>query len=172
MIIRLARREDVEALCRIVREATRRMDEQGIHQWDDVYPNCAMLSKDVERQELHVLELESRIVGFVVINGYESPEYADVTWQYPGPTLVVHRLAISPAYERRGLAKRLMSYAEETAAFKGYNCIRLDAFTGNSAAFRLYEKLGYRRAGIVQFRMGPFYCYEKEINATHTKTRP
>lgn len=166
MVIRLASLEEVEVLCRIVRDATRQMDDQGVHQWDDVYPNRATLLMDVERQELHALEIESRIVGLVVINGDQSPEYSDVTWQYSGPALVVHRLAIQPAYQRRGLAKRLMSFAEETAATEGYNCIGLDAFTGNSAAFRTYEKLGYRRAGIVKFRMGPFYCYEKAIDAT------
>jgi ribosomal protein S18 acetylase RimI-like enzyme len=58
-----------------------------------------------------------------------------------------------------------MSFAEETAVTRGYDCIRLDAFTRNPAALALYESRGYRRAGTVHFRKGAFYCYEKAMRA-------
>jgi ribosomal protein S18 acetylase RimI-like enzyme len=172
MRIRLACQEELEALHGIVRDATRHMDEQGILQWDEIYPNKEILSKDVEKQEMHIIELEGRVAGFIVINEDQSPEYAATNWEYPGRALVVHRLTIDPVCQRRGLAKRLMGFAEEAAAVKGYNCIRLDAFTRNPAAFTLYENRGYRRAGKVHFRKGQFYCYEKEINAARLKLEP
>ena len=145
----------------IVKDATRHMDEQAIPQWDDIYPSDAILKDDIERQQMHLVEVEGHVAGFIVINEEQSPEYRDVAWQYSGQAMVIHRLTIDPAYERRGLAKRLMDFAEEVAATTAYACIHLDAFTQNPAAIALYENRGYRKAGKVRFRKGEFFCYEK-----------
>jgi RimJ/RimL family protein N-acetyltransferase len=53
-----------------------------------------------------------------------------------------------------------MRFTHEFACKRGYNTIRLDAFSGNPAVVALFERLGYRRAGSVHFRKGEFYCYE------------
>lgn len=163
MKIRLACIEELDVLHGIVEDAIRHMEQQGIAQWDEIYPNREILEKDLERQEMHVIELDDRVSGLIVMNEDQSPEYADVHWRYPGRALVVHRLTIDPGYQRCGLATRLMDFAEKTAALEGYNCIRLDAFTRNPGAFGLYEDRGYRKAGLVRFRKGEFYCYEKPI---------
>jgi ribosomal protein S18 acetylase RimI-like enzyme len=169
MRIRLAHRKELEVLNSIVKDATKSMDEQGIPQWDEIYPNKEILSKDIERQEMHVIEAGGRVAGLIVMNEDQSPEYEDVEWMYPGRPLVVHRLTIHPGYQRMGLATRLMDFAEEIAAIKRHACIRLDAFTRNTAAFTLYENRGYRKAGVVHFRKGEFFCYEKAIGAGNTK---
>lgn len=163
MKIRLGYPEELDVVHAIVKAATHHMDAQGIPQWDEIYPDRETLSKDIERQELHIIEVEDRIAGIIVLNEDQSPEYAALQWMYPGRALVVHRLTIDPAYQRKGLATRLMDFAEETATNKGYDCIRLDAFIRNPAACALYETRGYRRAGKVHFRKGEFYCYEKAL---------
>ena len=168
--IRLAHIEELDVLHGIVRDATRHMDEQGIPQWDEIYPNKLTLKDDVERGQMHVIEVEGRVAGFIVINEEQSPEYAEVAWEYSGRVLVIHRLTIDPTYQRRGLAMRLMDFAEEIAATEKYDCIRLDAFTRNIAAFTLYENRAYRMAGRVHLRKGEFFCYEKEISAGSGKT--
>lgn len=165
MRIRPAYIEEVDVLHGIVRDATRQMDEQGIAQWDEIYPNKPILAKDIESNEMHVIEPDGRVAGFIVINEDQPPEYAAVEWTYRGRTLVVHRLTIAPGYQRRGLATLLMDFVEETAAIRGYNCIRFDAFTLNPSALTLYENRGYRKAGTVLFRKGEFCCYEKAIKA-------
>lgn len=165
MTIRLARMKDLEVSHAIVKEATRHMDEQGIPQWDDIYPDKTTLLRDIKKQEMHVIEQDSRTVGIIVLNEDQSPEYASIPWKYEGLVLVVHRLTISPAHQSRGLASCLMKFAEDAAAIRSYNCIRLDAFTQNPAAITLYDKRGYRKAGTVHFRKGEFFCYEKPIKA-------
>ena len=79
------------------------------------------------------------------------------------PIGVVHRLMIWPIYMGRGLTKVLMHHVEEEAKRRGYRVLRLDAFLKNSAALRLYDCMGYRHAGEVRFRKGPFACFEKQI---------
>lgn len=163
--IRLARIEELDFVHGLVQEATRHMDNKGIPQWDDIYPGKAILNADIENQQMHLIEVEGRVAGLIVINEVQSPEYASVAWKHSGRALVVHRLTIHPDYQRRKLASYLMDFAEEKAATENYDCIRLDAFTRNPAAFTLYENRGYRKAGIVLFRKGEFFCFEKKISA-------
>jgi len=56
-----------------------------------------------------------------------------------------------------------MNFAEEYAIENNYKSIRLDAYSANVAAVRLYEKRGYNKIGQVFFphRKYPFYCFEK-----------
>ena len=170
--IRLARIEELDFVHGLVQEATRHMDNQGIPQWDDIYPSKAILNADIENQQMHVIEVEGRVAGLIVINEVQSPEYASIAWKHSGRALVVHRLTIHPGYQRHKLASNLMDFAEEMAATENYDCIRLDAFTRNPAAFALYENRGYRRAGIVRFRKGEFFCYEKKISAKRAINNP
>lgn len=163
MRIRTALPDDLDGMHGIVRAAIRHMETQGIKQWDAQYPSEQVLSRDIRCGHAHVLEQDRQIAGVIVLDDEQPPEYDMVHWSYLGRALVVHRLAVHPGYQRRGLAMRLMDFAESRTDSGGYDCIRLDAYTGNPAAFLLYEARGYRRAGLVQFRMGPFYCYEKDF---------
>jgi ribosomal protein S18 acetylase RimI-like enzyme len=140
------------------------MDSQGIVQWDELYPTREILAMDIERREMHVLEFEGKTAGFIVLNEHQEPEYAAVQWQFPGPALVVHRLTVHPAFQRRGFASRLMDFAEESASARHYAAVRLDAFTKNPGACVLYMNRGYRKAGIVRFRKGEFFCFEKNTD--------
>jgi len=167
--IRPAHIEELDILYGIVKNATRHMDGQGIPQWDDIYPSKVILKDDIEKQQMHVIEVEGRVAGLIVMNEDQSPEYANAAWCYFGRLLVVHRLAIDPTYQRRSLATCLMDFAEDAAASRGYHAIRLDAFTQNPGALALYERRGYRKAGTVRFRKGDFFCYEKQINPDKRK---
>jgi ribosomal protein S18 acetylase RimI-like enzyme len=164
MTIRPANIEDLEGVLAIVRKATRRMDNLGIPQWDDIYPNRSILQTDIEHQHMQVIESEGSIAGFTTLSEEQPPEYSAVSWLYPGRILVVHRLTIAPEHQGKNFASRLMDSAEEEAASRGYDAIRLDAFTQNPVAMSLYERRGYRKAGTVRFRKGIFFCYEKKLN--------
>lgn len=57
-----------------------------------------------------------------------------------------------------------MRFIESTFLGNGIQAVRLDAFSLNPYALRLYERLGYRKTGEVTFRKGVFYLYEKELS--------
>jgi GNAT superfamily N-acetyltransferase len=154
--------EELPAITDIVRKATHAMIASGIDQWDEHYPHADRLAADIESGTLHVIRCDRRPAGLVVLNGEQEPEYETVCWTVAGRPMIVHRLTVDPAYQRRGLATRLMRYAEAYAAGR-YDTIRLDAFLSNPAAVALYERLGYRRAGTVEFRKGTFVCFEKPV---------
>jgi len=162
--IRPAEMEDLKRVMAVVRNATCYMDKQNIDQWDDIYPNRITLRNDIEKGHLHVIENETGIAGFIALSPEELPEYNDVHWIYCGRVLAVYRLTIDPEHQGRKLASRLMDFAEKEAELKGFDTIRLDAFTENPQAVALYERRGYRKAGTVHFRKGLFSCYEKLIS--------
>jgi ribosomal protein S18 acetylase RimI-like enzyme len=137
------------------------MESEGIHQWDHIYPDRATLQTDIEKRHMQIIEMDGQVAGMLSINDEQSPEYRKVQWHYPGRALVIHRLTIAPTHRRQRLATRLMEFAERTAEIQGYDTIRLDAFTQNPGATGLYEHLGYKKAGTVQFRKGLFFCFEK-----------
>jgi GNAT superfamily N-acetyltransferase len=164
--IDLARPEDVEPLLALLRSCIQHLRAQGLDQWDELYPDQATVESDVRSGAALVARQGSRILGVVVLDEHQDPEYADVSWQLSeGPVVVIHRLMVAPASEGRGLARNLMQAAEERASALGYRSVRLDAFTKNPRALSLYPRLGYRDAGGIQLRKGAFRCFEKPLRA-------
>lgn len=76
----------------------------------------------------------------------------DPTGAYPHRTACLEAGATKPAYQRRGVATRLIREAERLAAENGYRRIGLAVgSTDNPVARRLYERLGYRDWGRGEF---------------------
>jgi ribosomal protein S18 acetylase RimI-like enzyme len=58
--------------------------------------------------------------------------------------LLVENLAVSPAFQGRGLGRKLMAHAEQIAASLGHGEIRLYTNKLFAQNIELYRKLGYR----------------------------
>jgi ribosomal-protein-alanine N-acetyltransferase len=56
-------------------------------------------------------------------------------------------LAVDPAHRRRGIARALVRWLEETALTAGSFLIGLELRAGNEAARALYHTLGYHELG-------------------------
>ena len=144
MDIRQAQPADLDAAMRIIQGCIAKMESQGIHQWDAVYPDRRRLQSDLDGGTLFVgADASGGVAAVMALDEEQSPAYADIDWQWrDGRVLVVHRLAVSPDCQGRGLAGRMMDFAEQVARQRGCGLIRLDAFVGNAAAQRLYARLG------------------------------
>ena len=140
------------------------MLRRGIEQWDDIYPTLEWFTADVSAGSLHIASVDNQIVGAFALNEKQDPEYVEVPWTFVDERVaVVHRLMVDPSAQGRGIARKLMRHAELLAAELGFGAVRLDAFTLNPQALRLYASLGYRDAGGVQLRKGVFRCFEKRL---------
>ena len=104
----------------------------------------------------------------MTLNREQDAAYQTVQWLGGEPVLVVHRLCVDPVHQGLGLGNRLIDFAEDYARRNAYASIRLDAYTGNPTAVRLYERRGCRNAGQVYFprRRPPFLCFEKILATT------
>jgi len=169
MEISLAKPEQLPELVRLYTACMRAMRAAGIEQWGEDYPTADIIKQDVDRGEMHVLgEQNGAIVAAICLNEDQNELYSTVEWTDAAPVLVVHRLCVAPERQRNGIAARMMDFAEERAWQEGYAGIRLDTYSGNPPAVRLYERRGYRRTGEVFFRGRPlpFFCFEKIFPAT------
>ena len=166
MQIRLATRQDLTALMTLVRRVVPLMRSTGNLQWDENYPNEAVFERDIDLRQLWIAEIGPDIAGIAAISMDQEPDYAQVGWDISEPAMVVHRLAVDPAFRGAGVASSLMQTAERIAVKRAISVVRVDTNTQNAATQRLFPKLGYQLAGEInlQFRPGlRFFCYEKRL---------
>jgi ribosomal-protein-alanine N-acetyltransferase len=70
--------------------------------------------------------------------------------QLESQTGYVVTLDVAPEWRRRGLARRLMAEVESRLQSAGAVRMELHVFTGNAAAIRFYEAIGYARTGVAE----------------------
>lgn len=166
MQIRLASLKDIDNIMDLIKHCIKDMQSHGIYQWNESYLTAEIFEEDIKSESLYILKDKSNYLGIIAINEEQSPEYQELKWLIEaGRALVIHRLAVNPEWQKQGIARQLMDFAEKYATEKGYTSIRLDAFSENPRALNLYERRGYNKVGQVFFpnRELPFYCYEKRI---------
>ncbi|MBH1941885.1 GNAT family N-acetyltransferase [Mobilitalea sibirica] len=161
---RIAHKNDLEEVISLYNEAIAHMLHSKIYQWDERYPNEEVLTEDIEKNELYVLTEKDKIIACVVINEDQDASYHSANWKYVSDKIaIIHRLCVHPRAQRKGIGKLLMKCSEEWICQQEYEAIRLDTFTNNHIARKLYEGLGYSYVGEVTFRKGVFLLMEKKI---------
>jgi GNAT superfamily N-acetyltransferase len=160
--IRHASPEDAPALLQLVRDCVAAMRAADIEQWDEIYPDAAVIARDIAAGTLQVMCDDDDIDACITIDRNMDPLWKDLDWNREGdPAAVVHRLMVHPSQQGRGLAKQFMRHAEAVARNMDCRSIRLDSFLQNPAAMALYSRLGYRPTGTAMMRKGPFAGFEK-----------
>ena len=163
--LRPARREEAEAVLSVFRRATEQMRRQGIDQWSEAYPSDQLLREDISEERMYILEAGGAFVSAVVLDSellpeeYEAGRWEDVTGRFG----VVHRLCVSPERQNEGWGRKTMGLAQSWFKEKDYTSVRLDAFSQNPYALRLYRSLGYRETGTVMLGHGLFILFEKHL---------
>lgn len=160
----LAQKSHLEEVYDLFVSAIKKMDEQGIPQWDELYPNKPILDEDIQKQELYITKIDGEIAAVYVLNEESDEQYSNGKWQYPNATYkVIHRLCVHPKFQNQKLGYRTMIYIENQMLQQGIETIRLDTFTQNPFSIRLYERLGFKKVGMAHWRKGDFHLMEKKI---------
>lgn len=136
-----------------------------------IYPVRATAEDALAREELYVLEEDGQILGAAKINRRQEEVYAQADWLHTAgedEVLVLHTLVIHPGAKGRGLGKQFVAFYEDLARAMGCTVVRMDTNQRNTAARSLYQKLGYREAGILpcEFNGIPgvwLVCLEKKL---------
>ena len=164
LIFRRATMDDLEEITQLYSDAISAMIQNNIFQWDELYPNHHILAQDILEEQLYIGSINGKTASAFVLNQSCDEVYKDGKWQYPEAVFyVLHRLCVAPSFQNKGIAKNTMLYLESMLIAKHIHVIRLDAFFFNPIALKLYEGLGYKKVGIVNFRKGPFFLMEKKL---------
>jgi len=117
-----------------------------------IYPTRATAQLAIENGDMFVLENNDTIIAAARINQIQGEEYKQAHWSFDADdckAIVLHTLAVHPAYSGCGFGTRFVSFYEDYAAQHGCTCLRLDTNVRNTAARALYKKLGYSEVSIV-----------------------
>lgn len=163
-MIRIAEEIDIKPIIAMTKACAKAMIAKGIYQWNEHYPNVTAFKNDIKRNELYVLEIDSKIAGCIVISTLMDEEYIPIKWLTKNENnTYIHRLAVHPKHQGLGYAQQLMDFAEQYAIENSYSSIRLDTFSQNKRNQKFYELRDYKRLGNIYFPKQselPFYCYE------------
>ncbi len=157
--------EDMTEILLLVKGAVAELEKNKIMQWDESYPAREDFLEDIQKNQLFVGCVRSRIVVLFVINQECDAEYASGAWREPEkPFAVLHRLCVHPEFQHKGIAKQALCYAERLALAEGKQAVRLDVYSHNPYAVSLYLGCGYQKVGAVEWRKGTFYLMEKYLD--------
>ena len=164
-MIALGSSKELDVILALTQACGKHMRENGIDQWDENYPDLENLRRDIDQENLFVYRKDGVVIGIVVLNETQDPEYAEIQWSTSDSdrNLVVHRLAVHPEHQGKGIARKLMDFSEDWARTQDYDAIRLDTYSQNPRNQKFYKNRGYTELGSVYLsykKEHPYFCYE------------
>ena len=163
-MIRTGDISDIDDILNITKSCALHMIQNDIYQWNEHYPDRSSFVNDAENQELYVYIKNGKVVACISICVNMDEVYLPVEWQTKNANnLYIHRLAVHPDFQKKGVGRILMDFAEKYAREKKFISVRLDTFSMNKRNLKFYESRGYERLEAIYFPKQsefPFYCYE------------
>jgi len=144
--IRTARREDLEALVRLLGilfsiEADFRPDAGRQRS------GLALMLAEPERRAVFVAETAGAVVGMVTVQIVVSTAEG-------GPAAIVEDMVVDPGHRFRGTGRRLLAAAVSWAGERGARRLQLLADRENDAALRFYVREGWHFTQLLCLRRG------------------
>lgn len=164
MRYRLGTINDLDDICELIKDAIIEMEKYGIYQWDEIYPARSDFEKDINNNDLYVVLDEDRLIAFYVISKECDEQYGNGDWKYDDASAyILHRFCVDPKVQNKGIGKNVLEHIENQIRDMGYKSLRLDVFTKNPFAQRLYRHNGYEVRGQAEWRKGRFDLMEKKL---------
>ena len=158
---------EIFEVARMFEDCKAYLEQRGILQWDESYPNKEYFESASSDENLFVLKEDGKIVGAMVLDEWQTPEWESADWtEVNGNPLILHSFCVHPDVQGKGYGKKMLQFAEDFTKGQNYPVLRLDAYSGNKSAVAFYKKRGYRKAGEVLLEGKPeghetYYCFEK-----------
>jgi len=166
MIIRKAIRQDVPYMLTLIKQAQDYFKRNGIDQWQDGYPNEEQLLGDIHKEHSYVL-CDNNIIGTMYFAIENDINYAKIDGQWKTnqqPYAVIHRIVVDENVKGKGLAKKLLLYAQKECQQHHIHSIRIDTHEDNLSMQAFLKKNGFEFCGHIQLESGaPRIAFEKII---------
>lgn len=164
MEYRLGTKKDIDNIWQLIQAAIEEMERHGIHQWDELYPIREDFEADINKHTLYVVYEGNELVAIYVISAECDEAYKNGNWENADEkAYILHRFCVNPNLQNRGIGKTVLAHMENQVKHMGYESIRLDVYTKNPYAQRLYLHNGYEARGFADWRKGRFDLMEKKL---------
>lgn len=168
MNFRRANKLDKDKIMEIIKQAKSYFKLNNINQWQNGYPNEAVVLKDIENKESYLLLEEDDIVATAVISLREEPTYNEIfdgSWLSKDKYLVIHRFAVRNDLKGKGIANNMIKLAEKLALENNINSIKIDTHEENLSMKRVLEKNGFTYCGVIYLEdKSKRIAFEKNLN--------
>lgn len=162
-------RKKLEQIIKIIEEAQVYLAIQNIDQWQNGYPNKETILNDIKNNESYIITTkESVIIGTAMFSTKKEPTYKSIEGKWitksDSKYGVIHRMAISNKYRKKGVAKFIFEKCEQQLRKSEINSMRIDTHEDNLGMQRLLLKLKYLYCGIIYLENGDKrLAYEKYV---------
>jgi ribosomal protein S18 acetylase RimI-like enzyme len=141
-------------------------NKNSVYQWNASYPDYFKLLQEVENGSLFIIKSTGVCIGTITIDKQQESVFDKVDWANKTDNfLVIHRIAVFPTWQKKGIGRKLIEFAEEFAKDNNLKSIRLDVASSSEHLIKLYESIGYNYTGEILYpkQKEPFKCLEKMI---------
>ena len=164
--LRRTTENDVSRVLEIVEQGKAYLKASGVDQWQNGYPNEAVIVQDITDGYAYVLEMDGEVVGTVALSFDGEPWYDDIdgAWLTEGDFLVVHRMAVHASVRGTDAASEILKAAGRLCEQRGVKSIKIDTHEGNVPMQKLVKKNGFSYCGtVILGREGKRLAFEKVL---------
>jgi len=158
---------DIADVMTIIDQGKTYLKASGVNQWQNGYPNKAVINQDINDGYGYVLLKHNKIVATIALSFDGEPWYDDIrdgAWLTKGDFLVIHRMAVRADFRATDAATELLRLAEELCISKGVTSIKIDTHPENMPMQKLVTKNGFQYCGVVILGAeGERLAYEKRL---------
>lgn len=167
MEFRQSSQSDLSQIMKIIEQAQEYFKKQGIHQWQNNYPNETVISGDIDKKISYVLTEGTNVIGTTALSFEEEVSYGNIeggSWLTNDRYGVIHRIAVDNACKGKGIGGCIIDYAEQICLKLGVSSIRADTHENNQAMQCLLQKKGFSYCGVIYLQDGAKrVAFEKTI---------
>lgn len=150
----------------LITDAQSFLKSQGINQWQNGYPDTALLEHDIQLKQSYLwINENSEILATLVIRIDEEPTYQKIEGKWLTTNAnygVIHRLAVNTKIRQKGCAQNVIKAAEDFCKKQKKTSMRIDTHKENKIMQHILKKGAYSYCGIIYVEDGsPRYAYEK-----------
>lgn len=146
---------DLEGVMKVIREAQAFLAEQNIDQWQNDFPNPAVITSDITKNTGHVFEKDGEIVAFFAFCPPPEPVYAVLeggSWLNDTDNYgALHRVAVSSSCRGSGIGHLIYEEAIRMSRERGYASVRVDTHPDNKIMRHTAESHGFELCGTVYY---------------------
>jgi GNAT superfamily N-acetyltransferase len=167
--LRAATPSDTAIVAAILTAAADRLNQRGQALWSAREVSEAGIGEHVRGGRYHVLFDGAQAVGVFRLEFEDALFWPEIA---PGTSAFVHKVAVAPEHQGRGLAHELLRHACALTRAHGLPFLRLDCMGGRPRLRSVYEAFGFRRHSDKLLGSTLFHRFELDVAAQHPSRNP
>ncbi len=166
MQVEKAKASNILEITYLLQHCIEDFNKNSVYQWNTSYPDYFRLLREVEKETLYIIKNKGVCIGTITFDELQESAFDEIEWENKTDKfIVIHRIAVFPTWQKKGVGRKLIEFAEKNAKESGYKSIRLDVASSSEHLIKLYESIGYSYTGDILYpkQKEPFKCLEKVI---------